>query len=84
MGSVTCISRLDAATSGVLPVALGSGVLAQWFKAQFAGRLVRKEYLCLCHGKVVVPRRFHCMTPARHVLPCSPPFSGGCGVGDGQ
>ena len=58
MESVTCISRLDAATSGVLPVALGSGVLAQWFKAQFAGRLVRKEYLCLCHGKVVVPRPF--------------------------
>ncbi|CAE7532490.1 unnamed protein product [Symbiodinium sp. CCMP2456] len=51
---VTAMSRLDVPTSGLLPVALGSEETAssKWFKAQFAGRLVQKEYLCLCHGRV--------------------------------
>ena len=31
-----------------------------WFKAQFAGHLAKKEYLCLCHGRcdAAVPWRF--------------------------
>ena len=51
-GFVTCISRLDAGTSGALPVAMGTETApaARWFQAQFAGRLAKKEYLCLCHG----------------------------------
>ena len=27
-----------------------------WFKAQFAGRLAKKQYLCLCHGSGVAPQ----------------------------
>ena len=51
------MSRLDVPTSGLLPVALGSEETAssKWFKAQFASRLVQKEYLCLCHGRMEVP-----------------------------
>ncbi|CAE7217793.1 unnamed protein product [Symbiodinium natans] len=47
------LSRLDAQTSGVLPVALapcGSGVTS-WYQLQFAARKVRKKYLLLCSGK---------------------------------
>ena len=43
------VSRLDAPTSGVLPFAVGQ-VAARYLQAQFAGRLVRKEYICLCQG----------------------------------
>ncbi|CAJ1409644.1 unnamed protein product [Effrenium voratum] len=52
-GRVTTISRLDAPTSGVLPVAIGAKnePAVIWFKSQFAGRLAKKEYLCLCHGR---------------------------------
>ena len=65
---VTAMSRLDVPTSGLLPVALGSEETAssKWFKAQFASRLVQKEYLCLCHGRMEVPpwqlysRTCHC------------------------
>ncbi|CAL1152549.1 unnamed protein product [Cladocopium goreaui] len=49
---VTVVSRLDSPTSGVLPVILaedGSNV-AKCFQAQFAGRLVHKDYVCLCEG----------------------------------
>ncbi|CAJ1339702.1 unnamed protein product, partial [Effrenium voratum] len=51
----TTLSRLDVPTSGVLPVVIGSEVMstAKWFKSQFAGRLVQKEYLCLCRGEEV-------------------------------
>eukprot|EP00439_Symbiodinium_sp_Y106_P039243 s379_g4.t2 len=50
--SLGALSRLDHPTSGVLPVCLaaeGSGA-ARWLQAQFAARLVRKEYRCLCEG----------------------------------
>ena len=43
------VSRLDAQTSGVLPLAVGE-VAARYFQAQFASRLVQKEYVCLCEG----------------------------------
>eukprot|EP00434_Breviolum_minutum_P025667 symbB.v1.2.022682.t1/scaffold2025.1/size93651/5 len=51
----TIISRLDRPTSGVLPIVLGHRLAKTtlWFQAQFAGRLVEKEYLCLCHAKEV-------------------------------
>ncbi|CAE8642328.1 unnamed protein product [Polarella glacialis] len=46
------VSRLDKPTSGVMPVALGSAEspAAKWLQAQFASRLVAKEYICLCEG----------------------------------
>ena len=43
------VSRLDAQTSGILPLAVGE-VASRFFQAQFAGRLVQKEYVCLCEG----------------------------------
>ena len=43
------VSRLDAQTSGILPLAVGE-VAARYFQAQFAARLVQKEYTCLCEG----------------------------------
>ncbi|CAE7469505.1 unnamed protein product [Symbiodinium natans] len=51
-GRVCLVSRLDHPTSGVLPLPLGSegSLPAQWLQAQFAARLVDKEYLCLCEG----------------------------------
>eukprot|EP00913_Durusdinium_trenchii_P028201 g26439.t1 len=42
-------SRLDAPTSGVLPLACGESA-GKYLQAQFAGRLVRKDYICLCAG----------------------------------
>ncbi|CAE7206808.1 unnamed protein product [Symbiodinium natans] len=50
--SIATPSRLDHPTSGVLPVALGTGgsFAPNWLISQFAARLVKKEYVCLCEG----------------------------------
>merc|ERR1711933_216431 len=50
--AVTCVSRLDAITSGALVVARGGldSPSAKYVLAQFAGRLVSKTYHCLCSG----------------------------------
>eukprot|EP00913_Durusdinium_trenchii_P001150 g1058.t1 len=50
--STSSVSRLDRPTSGVLTVVVGSKMAAttKWFQAQFASRLVEKEYLCLCEA----------------------------------
>ncbi|CAE7512701.1 unnamed protein product [Symbiodinium natans] len=49
------VSRLDHPTSGVLPMAFGpeGSVAANWLQAQFAARMVYKEYLCLVEGSAV-------------------------------
>ncbi|CAL1131466.1 unnamed protein product, partial [Cladocopium goreaui] len=47
--TVALASRLDKGASGVLPVAW-SEPARHWLQAQFASRLVEKEYLCLCEG----------------------------------
>ncbi|CAE7909584.1 rluD, partial [Symbiodinium sp. KB8] len=49
---VQTVSRLDYPTSGVLPIALGPEGSAEcsWLQAQFAAKLVKKEYLCLSLG----------------------------------
>lgn len=52
--SLTRVSRLDQQTSGVLVLALGDEG-SKVVQAQFAGRLVSKEYLCLCCGEPVGP-----------------------------
>ncbi|CAE8709449.1 unnamed protein product [Polarella glacialis] len=46
------VSRLDQPTSGVLVFADGreSSVATWWLQALFAGRVVSKEYVCLCIG----------------------------------
>ena len=46
------VSRLDLPTSGVLPIVVGdsNSPPGAWYQACFAGRLVTKEYLCLCRG----------------------------------
>eukprot|EP00435_Cladocopium_sp_Y103_P036249 s816_g9.t1 len=46
---LSLVSRLDAPTSGVLPLAHGEAS-GRYLQAQFAGRLVRKDYICLCEG----------------------------------
>ncbi|CAE7671738.1 truC, partial [Symbiodinium pilosum] len=48
------VSRLDSPTSGVLPLAMSPRAL-HWLQAQFAGRLVEKEYVCLCGGDSLGP-----------------------------
>ena len=47
---LSTVSRLDQPTSGILPMALGNEfkASAHWLRAQFAARLVSKEYICLC------------------------------------
>ncbi|CAE7700500.1 unnamed protein product [Symbiodinium sp. KB8] len=49
---LSIVSRLDRATSGVLPLALGpaGSLAANWLQSQFASRLVKKNYVCLCEG----------------------------------
>lgn len=49
---MSSISRLDQPTSGILPIALGdeAAPATQWLRAQWAGRLVAKSYVCLCAG----------------------------------
>ena len=50
-GELSIVSRLDYPTSGLLPLAVGVESPADhWLRAQFAGRLVWKEYVCLCQG----------------------------------
>ena len=51
--TVTFVSRLDQTTSGIVPVVLGddTSVAANWLRAQWAARLVDKEYICLCAGE---------------------------------
>ena len=55
---VTSTSRLDQATSGIIPLALGdeSSGAGNWLRAQWAARLVSKEYICLCSGHFDVKR----------------------------
>eukprot|EP00434_Breviolum_minutum_P020182 symbB.v1.2.017798.t1/scaffold1394.1/size200789/21 len=56
--TVTFVSRLDQTTSGIVPVVLGddTSVAANWLRAQWAARLVDKEYICLCAGEFDVDR----------------------------
>ena len=51
------VSRLDLPTSGVLPIVLDheDSPTGKWYKACFAGRLVSKEYLCMCEGPSLGP-----------------------------
>eukprot|EP00439_Symbiodinium_sp_Y106_P048846 s4153_g6.t1 len=65
---LTTVSRLDLPTSGVLVAAVGDedSPAAKWLQAQFSGRLVSKEYLCLCHAKPPAPE-FEVSTPLRVV-----------------
>lgn len=51
------VSRLDAPTSGVMPLPVGGGQsgAAHWLQAQFASRQVCKQYLCLCAGESLGP-----------------------------
>ncbi|OLP93143.1 Pentatricopeptide repeat-containing protein, mitochondrial [Symbiodinium microadriaticum] len=65
---LTTVSRLDLPTSGVLVAAVGDegSAAAKWLQAQFSGRLVSKEYLCLCHAEPPAPE-FEVSTPLRVV-----------------
>eukprot|EP00929_Paragymnodinium_shiwhaense_P012918 TRINITY_DN12079_c0_g1_i1.p1 TRINITY_DN12079_c0_g1~~TRINITY_DN12079_c0_g1_i1.p1 ORF type:complete len:861 (-),score=75.29 TRINITY_DN12079_c0_g1_i1:566-3148(-) len=54
-GRISVVSRLDYHTSGVIVASLGTGTSAATSvaQAQFAGRVVSKEYLCLAVGPVL-------------------------------
>ncbi|CAE7250014.1 truC [Symbiodinium natans] len=70
MQKLTTVSRLDLPTSGVLVAAVGDeqSAAAKWLQAQYSGRLVSKEYLCLCHTQLAPPApEFEVSTPLRVV-----------------
>ena len=72
------VSRLDLPTSGVLPAALGTEASpeARWYLAQFAsGSLVRKEYLCLCQGRLGAPGTVATVAIPLQVVATSPTTS---------
>lgn len=52
---LTTVSRLDLQTSGILVAAVGveTSAAAYFIMAQFAGRFVKKQYLCLCDGQTL-------------------------------
>ena len=54
---LSMVSRLDFPTSGVLPIVLDheDSPAAAWYRSCFAGRLVDKEYVCLCEGPLGAP-----------------------------
>ena len=60
LSKASLVSRLDLPTSGVLPLVLdhADSPLASWYRACFAGRLVTKQYLCLCEGPSLGPVGF--------------------------
>eukprot|EP00438_Fugacium_kawagutii_P031034 Skav235363 [mRNA] locus=scaffold3967:74276:79190:+ [translate_table: standard] len=72
------VSRLDAPTSGVLPLAYGEAA-GRYLQAQFAGRLVRKDYLCLCEGPSLgermlgTVRKFHGKVLELPIVRCDMP-----------
>ncbi|CAK0862042.1 unnamed protein product [Prorocentrum cordatum] len=61
------LSRLDFMTSGLLMAAVGAETSAavRAARAQFAGRLVAKEYICLCEGPALGPPGTACEVRSR-------------------